>query len=143
GPGVDGEDGIRILRSDVGAAAVGQEADAPWTRSDLDLRNLRALLEVDDLQRVAILGADVHDPAVRPEYRVLRILALHLDGERFALQPRIDEGDAVRLLARRGDPAPVGRASHAFGRDAKRDRAGGFALLEIHQDQPIVRLVAH
>src|SRR5437763_3723560 len=101
GSGIDGVDGIRMLRSDIGAAAIGKEADAPWTRSDLDLRNLRALLEVDDLQRVAVLGADVHDPAVRPEHRVLWILALHLDGERFALQPRVDEGDAVRLLAGR------------------------------------------
>src|SRR5207245_1330390 len=115
----------------------------PWTRGDLDLGDLRALIEVDHLHRIAVLGADVHGPAVRAEDRVLRILAFDLERERFALQPRVDEGDAVRLLARRRDPAPVGRASHAFGRDAERDRTRGLAFLEIHQDQAVVRLVAH
>src|SRR5438132_5282233 len=142
-PGIDGEDGVRVLRSDIGAAAVGKEAEAPWTRANLDLGDLRALIEVDHLLRVAVLGADVHGAAVRAEDRVLRIFALHLHRERFALQPRVDEGDAVRLLAGRRYPAPVGRAAHAFGRDAERDRTRGLALLQIDQDEPIVRLVAH
>src|SRR5437660_8691757 len=69
--------------------------------------------------------------------------AFHFHRERFALQPRVDEADAVRLLARRRDPAAVGRAADAFGRDAERDRAGGLAFPEIDQDQTIVRLVAY
>src|SRR5438552_4003156 len=142
-PGIDGEDGVRVLRSDIGAAAVGKEADAPWTRGDLDLGDLRALIEVDHLHRVAVLGADVHGAAVRAEDRVLRIFALHLHRERFALHPRVDEGDAVRLLACRRYPAPVGRAAHAFGRDAERDRTRGLAFLEVHQDQAVPRLIAH
>src|SRR5439155_27074096 len=131
---------VGVFRGDIGAAAVGKEADAPWTGAHLDLSDLRAALEVDHLERVAVLSADVHGAAVRAEDRVLWIFALHLHRERFALQPRVDEGDAVRLLARRRDPAPVGRAAHAFGRDAERDRTRGLAFLEIDQDQAIVRL---
>src|SRR5258708_29347731 len=80
GTGIDGEDGVGVFRGDIGAAAVWKEADAPWPRADLDLSNLRALVEVDHLHRVAVLCAHINNPAVRPQDHVLRLLALHLDG---------------------------------------------------------------
>src|SRR5258708_20316278 len=81
GTGIDGEDGVRILRSNVRAAAVRKEADAAWPRADLDLSNLRALVEVDHLHRVAVLSAPINNPPVHPANPAPRILPFPLDGQ--------------------------------------------------------------
>ena len=83
--------------------------------ADLDLPALRAPRDVDDFDRVAVLRARVHRPAVGAEYRVLRIVALHFHREHLAPGGGVDEGDAVRLLAKCSIPLqlpkgwPIGR----------------------------------
>src|SRR5262249_28700533 len=70
------------------------------------------------------------------------VCALDFHGEGFLARRGVDEGDAVRLLARGGDPAPVRRAADALGRDAERDRARKLARLQVDEHEPIPGLVA-
>src|SRR5262249_17667830 len=70
------------------------------------------------------------------------VCALDFHGEGFLARRGVDEGDAVRLLARGGDPAPVRRAADALGRDAERDRARELARLQVDEHEPVPGLVA-
>ena len=85
------------------------------------------LLDVDDVDCLAFLGADEDVTAIRAEDRVLGVLAAHLDDERLVVRSRVDKDDLVVLLDGGGHPAAVNRDADAFGRSADGDRGAGFS----------------
>ena len=120
---VDDRDRVGVLGGNVGAAAVGQEADAARALADRNRLDDFAARDVDDVDAVGFLGAHVEPSAVGTEDGVLGILALHRDALGDRQRRRIDDQHLVVLLDRRGEQAAVGRHVDAFRRVAELARA--------------------
>src|SRR5437773_2688415 len=115
-----------------------EDADAPGCLADRDVldagvlggvddryavrsavRDELARRDVDDVELVVVLGADVDEAGVGREHRILGVVPVDLDPEDDRVARGIDESDAVGELDRGGDKAAVGRDIDPLGRLAE------------------------
>ena len=135
-------DRVGVLRGDVGSAAVGKKPDPAWAVAHLDRLDHLIPGEIDDVDAVCFLAADVKPLAVGAEYRVLGILAAHLDPLRDPSRNGVDQQHLIVFLDGRGEPFAIGREIDRLGRAAQRRRGDDLAPGDVDGHQRVRSLIA-
>ena len=109
-----------MFRRHVGALAIGQEADAARPVADFYRLHNFSLGQVDDVDAVGLLAADVKPSVIGAEHRVLGIFAAHLDLSYDLAARRIDQHHLIVFLNGGRQQLGIARQIDAFGRFSQR-----------------------